>query len=88
MLKSETLRQNLGANVRRLREAKGWTQRELAELVGVHHININRIECGRHSPSSELLYQLADVLNVSTDSLRQTAMIPDEDVKKPARKRA
>lgn len=67
----DQLRLAIGENVARLRKEKGWTQTQLAENVGSHYVQINRIENGHQSPSVELLFLLADSLGVSADTLRQ-----------------
>ena len=45
----------LGDNIRRLRKAKGLTQGELAEKVGVDIKTIVRYETGKNSPKVETL---------------------------------
>lgn len=70
MIESEKLRAAIGPNVRRLRTAKGWSQQQLAELVGCRVQHISRIENGGMSPSSEMLFALADAFGIATDTLR------------------
>jgi len=65
------LRTAIAANVTRLRREKDLSQEEFADKLGVSRVQINRIENGKHSPSAEMLFTLADALGVSTDSLRQ-----------------
>ncbi len=56
--------------VRELREQQGTSQRELAERIGRHQVDISRIESGRlQSITVETLEKLANVLRVSTDYL-------------------
>jgi len=74
VIDATALRKNLATNVRRLRKHKGLSQTELAELCGVSYVQINRIENGHHSPSAEMLYTLADALEVGTDALRQVSL--------------
>ena len=47
-------------NVRRLREARGLTQKELSQQVGVSRQAINAIETGKYDPSIRLLSGLDD----------------------------
>jgi putative transcriptional regulator len=55
-------RQNL---VRALRIAKRWSQRELAECVGISVGTINAIERGAWKPSLALAYGISQVLGAS-----------------------
>lgn len=57
--------------VRELRLARGLTQQELAESVGVSRQSINSIEQGRYIPSLPLALQLAGVFECPTDELFQ-----------------
>ena len=60
----------LGTNVRELRKARGWSQKQLAvECGGWHYSAISHIELGRRTPSVANLIQLANVLDVSLDTL-------------------
>ncbi len=55
--------------VRHLREARGWTQQELAEAVGVSRQSINSIERDRYVPSLELALVFSRVFGLPTDSI-------------------
>lgn len=55
--------------VKELREAKGCTQQELADLVGVSRQSINSIERGRYVPSLMLALTFARIFKVSTDDI-------------------
>ena len=55
--------------VRELREAKGWTQQQLADTVGVSRQSINSIERNRYVPSLDLALKFARVFAVSTDEI-------------------
>lgn len=59
----------LAENLRAARNAKGMTQEELAEYVGVTQSAITFFETGRKVPSVAILESIADVLQCSTDSL-------------------
>ncbi len=54
--------QNLAANVRRLREARGLTQRDLAELSGVPRPTLAHIESGEANPTLHVLVKVAAAL--------------------------
>ena len=55
--------------VKELREAKDWTQQELADQVGVSRQSINSIERNRYVPSLELALMFARVFVISTDEI-------------------
>lgn len=55
--------------VKELRTARGWTQEQLAEAVGVSRQSINSIERDRYVPSLELALTFARVFGCSTDEL-------------------
>jgi len=52
----------LAFEIRRLREARGLSQRELAERVGTTQSAIARLEAGNISPSLPTLDRIADAL--------------------------
>lgn len=56
-------------NIKKLREAEGLTQTELAERLGVDQSMISHIENGRKDPGVKLLIDIAEVLHCTTDEL-------------------
>ncbi|WNC15991.1 helix-turn-helix transcriptional regulator [Brevibacillus brevis] len=59
----------LSQRLRTARRAKGFTQEELAELVCTTKGTISNYENNHSTPPNDMLRQLADILNVSTDWL-------------------
>ena len=57
------------ARVKTVRLAKGMTQQELADTLGVHVMQVSKWERGAMMPSAESLSALGDVLTVSVDYL-------------------
>jgi putative transcriptional regulator len=55
--------------VKELRTARGWTQEQLAEAVGVSRQSINSIERERYVPSLELALSFARVFACATDDI-------------------
>ena len=55
--------------VKELRDARGWTQQQLADAVGVSRQSINSIERTRYVPSLELALAFARVFGVPTDDI-------------------
>lgn len=55
--------------VREAREAKGWTQGQLAELIGVSRKTVNTVENGVFVPSTIVALKLARALERSVEEL-------------------
>jgi len=62
-------RLEIGHNIRAARERRGLTLGDLAERVGGDASRLSRIENGERGVDSVLLFDLADALEVSVDSL-------------------
>ena len=62
-----------GERVRELRNAKGWSLRDLAEQVDVGFTYLSRVENGRLNygdyPSNALIHRLADALDADEEEL-------------------
>lgn len=56
------MRKLVGANVRRLRQARGLTQEQFAERSGFSQQYISDLERGRRNPTIVSLYELATAL--------------------------
>ena len=56
-------------SVRAAREAKGWTQGELAERIGVSRKTVNTVENGVFIPSTVVALKLARTLGSSVEEL-------------------
>ncbi|MGE0640635.1 MAG: helix-turn-helix transcriptional regulator [Thermoanaerobaculia bacterium] len=55
--------------VKELRDARGWTQQQLADAVGVSRQSINSIERGRYVPSLELALTFGRLFRLPTDEI-------------------
>lgn len=55
--------------VKELRQAKGWTQQQLAAQVRVSARTIISIEKEQYSPSLMLAYRMAEVFGVTVEEL-------------------
>lgn len=56
-------------NIRRLRDSKGWSQLELAEMAGVSNHTVFRAESKNMIPRGENIRKLAEALGVSESEL-------------------
>lgn len=63
------IRKILGANLKRLRTAKGWSQEDYAFEAGIHRTYISDIERGARNPTIEVLVKLAAPLGVEPADL-------------------
>jgi len=61
--------QGVRNRVKELRDARGWTQQELADAVGVSRQSINSIERNRYVPSLPLALTFARVFASTTDEI-------------------
>ena len=61
--------ERLGNGLRTAREARGWTQAELAERVGVSRKTINTVENRIFIPSTVLALKLAVALETRVEAL-------------------
>ncbi len=59
----------IGQKLHVLRQKRGLTMTELADILGVRHAHISRIESGLKRPSSDLILKIADVFGVTADQL-------------------
>lgn len=55
----------LGANLRRAREAKGWSQEELAHRCGVHRTYVGAVERGEYNVTILTLKKIISVLGIA-----------------------
>lgn len=55
------------------RKAKGMTQADLADLIGVHLVTVGKWECGLTEPRGATLYALAKVFKCKRDEI---VMVP------------
>jgi transcriptional regulator with XRE-family HTH domain len=58
------LRNEIGRKVKNLRLEKGLSQEKLAEHINMSREHISCIERGKHMPTIETLYNLADFFEV------------------------
>jgi transcriptional regulator with XRE-family HTH domain len=59
----------LGARIKRLREAKEWSQSDLTRAAGLTHGLVSRLEDGEGNPSLKTLSAIAKALGVTISVL-------------------
>jgi len=60
----KTTKELLGARIKELRKAKGLSQSQLSESIGIDPKHLSRIEVGNSYPSLDRLERMAKVLGV------------------------
>ena len=61
--------ERLVATLKEVREARGLTQAQLAEMIGVSRKTINTVENGVYVPSTVIALKLAAALGTSVEAL-------------------
>jgi len=59
----------LGRNVRRARQAAGWTQEELMSRAGVEQDYVSKLERGQKNPKLSTILKFADALGIAPHEL-------------------
>ena len=59
----------VATRIRELREGRGLSQEELADLAGCHRTYISMLERGRGNPSLSLLVEISEALGVRVTDL-------------------
>ena len=55
--------------IKEAREKAGYSQKELAQIIGVAQNTFHGYESGKHDPKSDLLIKIAQACNTTTDFL-------------------
>ena len=63
------IRRQMGRNLKRLRNGRGWSQEQLAFECGLHRTYISGIERGARNPTITILDKLARTLRVRVEEL-------------------
>lgn len=59
----------LQAQLKRIRQQKGWSQGDLAEILHVSRQAVSKWEVGTSYPDIEKLIEISDLFNISLDEL-------------------
>jgi transcriptional regulator with XRE-family HTH domain len=74
----------VGEEVKRLRQAKGWTQEQLAVYAGSSQPTVNLLEAGKRNPSASTLEKLARALEVEVVDLFPKPQTPQPSLEDAA----
>jgi transcriptional regulator with XRE-family HTH domain len=65
----ETLAAHLASNVKQLRDARGFTQQQMAKIAGVPRATWANLESGSANPTLAVLHRVAGALQISLEEL-------------------
>ena len=69
MMEDDSLRKAFATRLKELRKLKDLTQKELALRIGANYQQLNKYECGLHTPPLDKLVSLAEALETTVDYL-------------------
>jgi transcriptional regulator with XRE-family HTH domain len=69
IMATDQLRKKFGVRIKELRKNKKWTQKELANKIDVRFPQLNKYECGLHTPPMDKLVKLSEVFDTTIDYL-------------------
>ena len=72
------MKYEIGARIRKFREDRGYSQIELAQLIGVSNSRVSNWEQGINRPDADILVDLCKTLNVSPSELLDVHVKDDE----------
>ena len=67
----------LGKQLAALRKEKGYTQKQVAEMLNISNKTLSSWEVGNTMPDLEMLPKIADIYGVSCDELLRENVEPD-----------
>lgn len=76
-------RETIAENMKRWRQARGLSQRALADKTGLTYVHIARLELAQSNPRLSTLERMAEALEI-----RLVDLFTEPKAKRPARKRA
>lgn len=68
-LRANVVRKSVGRRVAALRRARGWTQEQMAELMGRSSVYLSRVERGLQNLTLSSLVRLANTLETTLHEL-------------------
>lgn len=63
------MKNNFGKNLRNYRKHNNLTQKELAQLIGIHRSTLTSYEINKRECGFDILLRIAEIFNVTTDEL-------------------
>jgi transcriptional regulator with XRE-family HTH domain len=72
-------RQHIGEQIRAARKCSGQTQKQLAQITGIHKSTLSEIENGRFTGSLDILERYLDAVGLSLTVVEKVQRLPDWD---------
>ena len=72
------MKYEIGSRIRKYREERSLSQKQLAELIGVKNNRVSNWEQGLNRPDADILAALCRVLQVSPSELLDVRLVDDE----------
>mgnify|MGYP005786120149 CR=1 FL=1 len=74
------IKKDFGLRIKELRNKKGITQYQLAEMTGIDPKHMSHIETGRSFPKADLIEKFANALEIDYTELFKTEHLANRDV--------
>lgn len=74
------IKKDFGLRIKELRNKKGITQYQLAEMVGIDPKHMSHIETGRSFPKADLIEKFADTLDINYTELFKTQHFNNREI--------
>lgn len=71
---------SLGLRISRLRQDKGWTQKELAGKIGITQNHVSRIEKDKMQPRRSTVKALAEAFEIQPEDLETLASLSEDEI--------
>ena len=78
MISSEDIKKNISKNITKYREDAGFSQRELAQQLGITPSRISNWEQGANRPTIDILFEVCRALHVSINDIY--GVYPDSEM--------
>ena len=72
----------LGEKIKNLRNNNNISQEKLSKMLNINRNNLSRIETDKSAPTSDILYNLAKIFNISIDTLLEINKIEENSLQK------
>ena len=74
------IKKDFGQRIKELRNKKGITQYQLAEMVGIDPKHMSHIETGRSFPKADVIEKFANALEIEYPELFNTQHLEDREI--------
>ena len=71
-----------GEKIKNLRNNNNISQEKLSKMLNINRNNLSRIETDKSAPTSDILYNLAKIFNISIDTLLEINKIEENSLQK------